>query len=57
MKKIEIYLNDDLILSILVEDYEVNTYTNAFEIECTIKELKTTYSMPLNKGYRIVADI
>jgi len=57
MKRIEIYLKEELILSILVEDYEINTYTNAFEIECHIKEVSTTYSIPLNKGYRIVADV
>lgn len=57
MKKFEIYLNDELIISTLVEDYNVNTYTNSFDIECTIKELKITYSLPLNKGYKIIADI
>lgn len=56
-KKFEIYLNDEIILSVLVEDYEINTFTNSFDVECTIKEIKITYSIPLNKGYKIVADI
>ena len=57
MKKFEIYLNDELILSTLVEKYDITIYTNSFDIECTIKELKITYSLPLNKGYKIIADI
>lgn len=57
MKKFEIYLNDELILSILVEKYDITNYTNSIDIECTIKELKITYSLPLNKGYKIIADI
>lgn len=57
MKKIEIYLKDELILSILVEKYEITQYTSSVDIEYVTKEVKATYSIPLNKGYRIVADI
>lgn len=57
MKKIEIYLKEELIFSMLVEDYELNTYTNGIDIECKIKELTITYSLPTNKGYRILADV
>lgn len=57
MKKIEIYLKDELVLSMLVESYIIDTYVNSFEINCKVEEVQITYSMPLNKGYRIVADV
>lgn len=57
MKKIEIYLKEELIFSILVEDYDINLYANAFDIGYHIKDLEVKFSIPLNKGYRIVADI
>lgn len=57
MKKLEIYLKEELIFSMLVEDYELNTYTNEIDIVCKIKELAITYSLPTNKGYRILADV
>ena len=56
MKKIEIYLKDELVLSMLVESI-IDTYVNSFEINCKVEEVQITYSMPLNKGYRIVADV
>lgn len=57
MKKIEIYKEDKLQLSTVVTDYEINTYTNSFEIVCKIEEVEITYTIPFNKGYRIEADI
>jgi len=57
MKKIEIYFKDEIILSTLVEDYNLDTYTNALELHCKFKEIEVTYSIPVNKEYRIVADI
>lgn len=62
MKKIEIYKQnedkqDELQLSLLVSDYEINSYTNSFEIACKIEEIEATYSIPLNKGYKIVAEV
>ena len=57
MKKIEIYKDDELQLSTVVTDYEINTYTNSFEVVCKIEEIEITYSVPLNKGYRIIADV
>ena len=57
MKKLEIYLKEELIFSMLVEDYELNTYTNEIDVVCKIKELTITYSLPTNKGYRILADV
>ena len=57
MKKIEIYKNNELQISIVVTDYEINTYTNQFEIVSKIEELQITYSFPFNKGYKIVAEI
>ena len=40
MKKIEIYFKDELILSILVEDYQIDTYTNTIEFHSKIKEIE-----------------
>ena len=57
MKKIEIYKDDKLQLSTIVTDYEINTYTNSFEVVCKIEEIEITYNVPLNKGYKIIAEI
>ena len=57
MKKIEIYKDDKLQLSTIVTDYEINTYTNSFEVVCKIEEIEITYNVPLNKGYKIIADV
>ena len=57
MKKIEIYKEDELKLSTVVTDYEINTYTNSFEVVCKIEEIQITYTIPLNKGYKIIADV
>lgn len=57
MKKLEIYKEDELQLSTVVTDYEINTYTNSFEVVCKIEEIEITYSVPLNKGYKIIAEI
>ena len=57
MKKIEIYKKDELQLSAVVTDYDINTYTNSFEIVCKIEEIEITYSIPLNKGYKIIAEV
>lgn len=57
MKKIEIYFKNELILSTLVDDYQIDTYTNTIEFHSKIKEIEVTYSIPVNKEYRIVADI
>lgn len=57
MKKIEIYKDDKLLLLKLVNDYEINTYTNSFEIACRIEEMEITYTIPLNKGYKITVQV
>ncbi len=57
MKKIEIYREDKLLLVTVVTDYEINTYVNSFDIICKIEEIEVTYTIPLNKGYKIVADV
>lgn len=57
MKKIEIYKEDELQLSTIVTDYEINTYTNSFDVVCKIEEIEITYVIPLNKGYKIIAEI
>lgn len=57
MKKIEIYKDDELQLSTIVTDYQIDTYTNSFEVVCKIEEIEITYSVPLNKGYKITADV
>ena len=57
MKKLEIYFKDELILATVVEDYNLDTYTNALELHCKFKEVEVTYSIPVNKGYKIIADI
>ena len=57
MKKIEIYKEDELQISTVVTDYEINTYTNSFDFICKIDEIEITYSVPLNKGYKIIAEV
>ena len=57
MKKIEIYKEDKLQVTTFVNDYEINTYTNSFDVVCKIEEIELTYSIPLNKGYKIIAEI
>ena len=57
MKKIEIYKEDKLVLVTVVTDYDINTYINSFDIICKIEEIEVTYTIPLNKGYKIVAEI
>ena len=57
MKKIEIYKDDELKLSTVVTDYEINTYTNSFEVVCKNEEIEIAYNIPLNKGYKIIADV
>ena len=57
MKKIEIYKKDELQISTCVTDYEINTYTNSFDVVCKIEEIEITYTIPLNKGYKIIAEI
>ena len=57
MKKIEIYKEDELQLSTVITDYEINIYTNSFEVVCKIEEIEITCRLPLNKGYKIIADV
>ena len=57
MKKIEIYKDDELKLSTVVTNYEINTYTNSFEVVCKSGEIEITYNVPLHKGYKIIAEI
>lgn len=59
MKKIEIYKEDRIQISTVVDDdgYSINTYTNSFDISCKIGEIEITYSIPLNEGYRIIVEI
>ena len=56
-RNLKIYLNDEIVMAILVDDYDINTYTNSMEITCHIEGIEATYNIPLNKGYRVVADI
>lgn len=39
MKKIEIYKEDELSLSTVITDYEINTYTNSFEVVYKINDI------------------
>ena len=57
MKKIEIYKDDELQLSTIVTDYDINIYSNSFEVVCKIEEIEITCCVPLNKGYKIIADV
>jgi len=57
MKKIEIHKGDKLLLVTVVTDYEINTYVNSFDIICKNEDIEITYNIPLNKGYKIVADV
>lgn len=57
MKRVEIFKEDELKLSILVNEYDITIYTNSFEVTCKVDDIETSYSIPLNKGYKIVAEV
>lgn len=57
MKKLEIYKENDLLMSTLINDYDINTYVNSVDIATKIGEIEITYNIPLNKGYKIVVEI
>lgn len=57
MKKIEIYKKDALTLVIIVDSYEINTYTNSFELVCKHGDIDITYNIPLDEGYRVTVEI
>lgn len=57
MKRIEIYKEDDLKLSILVNDFNITTYINSIEISCKIDDIDTTYTIPFNKGYKVIFEV
>ena len=57
MAKIEIYKEDILIISIEVNNYDITTYTTSFDIDCKIGEINISYSIPVNKGYKIIVTV
>lgn len=57
MKEIEIYNENKLIMSTLVNDYDINTYVNSVDIATKIGDIEITYSIPVNKGYKISVKI
>ena len=57
MQEILIYKEDKLLLSLFAIDYEINTHTNTYKFVYKIDEIEITYSVPLNKGYKIIADV
>ena len=57
MKKIEIYKNDELLVSTEANDYEIERYTESLEIKCEYEEIDVSYTIPLNKGYKLVVEI
>lgn len=57
MKKIEIYKEEALVVLLLVDTYEINTYINSFEVTCKLNGIEISYSIPLNKGYKLVVEI
>lgn len=57
MKKIKIYKDNKIILSLIVNDYEIDSYSNSVDIICNINEIETTYSIPLNKGYKLFVEL
>lgn len=57
MKRVEIYKDDNLLLSLLVDKYEINTYTDSVEIITKICDMDITYAIVKNKGYKISVKI
>lgn len=56
MKKIQIY-KESLQTSIIVDEYDICTYINSFEIICKIGDIEITYNIPLNKDYKIIIEV
>ena len=56
MKKIQIY-KESLQISVIVDEYEIITYVNSFDIICKIGDIEITYSIPLNKDYKIMIEV
>lgn len=57
MKKIEIFKKEELTLLIFVDSYEINTYTNSFELVCKYGDIDITYNIPLDSGYRVTVEV
>ena len=57
MKNLKIYKGEDLILSICVNDYEIDSYSNSVDIICKVEEIETTYTIPVNKGYKLFVEL
>ena len=57
MQEILIYKEDKLLLTLLAIDYEIDAHTNTYKFVYKIDEIEITYSVPLNKGYKIIAEI
>lgn len=57
MKKIEIYKGEELLVSTEANDYDIEKYVNSFEIKCEYEEIDVTYTIPLDKGYKLVIEI
>lgn len=57
MKKLEIYKNDSLMLSLLVEKYEIITYEGSVDVITKCEDVDITYSISKNKDYKIIVEI
>ncbi len=57
MKRIEIYKEDKLMISMPVDKYDITTYNSSFDIACKIDDIEITYSLPINKGYKIAIEL
>ena len=57
MQEILIYKEDKLLLTLLAIDYEIDAHTNTYKFVYKIDEIEITYSVPLNKGYKIIAEV
>lgn len=57
MKEIEIYKENDLVMSTLATDYDISTYGNSVDVVTKIGDIEITYSIPVNKGYKVSVKI
>lgn len=57
MKKIEIYKEDELKLSMLVDGYTMTSCNNSVNITYKVDDVEASWSIPFNKGYKLMIDL
>lgn len=57
MKKIEIYLKDNLIRTIQIDNYDIYVYNDSIEIQFDIEDMNGNICIPKDKNYKIIIEV